>query len=320
MTNTVIKTITLVFASSLFNCSERNTTNPISNVIVDKPTLFLEGLVSTDADEFDIAFTKKSDSLFFTRRQKGGKQQIYISSFKKNTWSPPKLVPFSTSRDEFPTLSKDGKTVYFGSTRPIKGRISKGNFDMNLWAVSKNEDGWGTPTALGKNINQLQNLEEEWPSSNENMIHDMGNSQFLFSTMKRGDSIIHIYSTQLMDSIFSQPIKIDGLFEPDVNWKSSPTVTPDGKFLLFNAYDAPNGYGGEDIYVSKILPNGYSKAVNLGAFINTNGEEACPKFTADGQYFFFARQDKASQDAQGDWNIYYVETIFLNLESLFTNP
>jgi hypothetical protein len=89
--------------------------------------------------------------------------------------------------------------------------------------------------------------------------------------------------------------------------------------LIFNSYGIPEGKGGEDIYISKKTANGWTKAKNIGSLINTNAEEAAATFSNDGKYFFFARELKENPEKDGIWNIYYVETKFLNIEQLFNN-
>ena len=88
---------------------------------------------------------------------------------------------------------------------------------------------------------------EEWPSSTETSLFTNDNFSYYFATMLRGTKTIEIYNTQLMDNKFSEPVKVNGLFENDNYWKSSPIISTDGNYLIFNAYNTPLGQGGEDI-------------------------------------------------------------------------
>ena len=308
-----------VLAFILGRCSEQKSFSSISLPLGKEPQLFMEGVVSTNDDEFDINFTKNSDSLFFTRRSLDNPQKIYFSTWKNNKWTTPKKAQFSTARDEFPTLNPIGNILYFGSTRPIPDRPSKGTFDMNIWKVEKNGDQWSSPKPLGREINKIQDEKEQWPSSNENSIFQIDSENFIFSTMQSTDSIINIFTTNTKKDGFTSPKKVNGLFEPDVYWKSSPIISPDGKYLFFNAYDTPFGFGGEDIFVSKVLDKGFSKAVNLGKRINSKREETSPRFSGNGEFFFFSRNDLSPTNEDGNWNIYYLKTKDLKLENLFTN-
>lgn len=62
-------------------------------------------------------------------------------------------------------------------------------------------------------------------------------------------------------------------------------LSQDGNTLYF-ASDMPGGYGGMDIYVSKRTNNSWEKPVNLGAEINTNGNEVFPFLDANGSLYF----------------------------------
>lgn len=90
------------------------------------------------------------------------------------------------------------------------------------------------------------------------------------------------------------------------------TISPDGKAIYF-ASDRSGGYGGVDLYVSRVLPNGeWSTALNLGPSINTAEDEDFPNLSVDGKTLFFSSRGhtsiggydifKASWDAEkGKW-------------------
>lgn len=65
-----------------------------------------------------------------------------------------------------------------------------------------------------------------------------------------------------------------------------PTVTPDGNTLVF-ASAMHRGSGGTDLYMCRKNPKGkWSKPVNLGDSINTEGEELFPYWADDSTLFF----------------------------------
>ena len=66
-----------------------------------------------------------------------------------------------------------------------------------------------------------------------------------------------------------------------------PTVSPDGKTLMFSS-DMEGGSGGSDIYICHKDADGeWSKPVNAGKVINTEGEEVFP-YLADNNTLFFS--------------------------------
>ena len=65
-----------------------------------------------------------------------------------------------------------------------------------------------------------------------------------------------------------------------------PTISRDGKTLYFTS-DMPGGFGGADLYRAPINADGtLGTPVNLGAYINTEGQEMFPWISADGLLFF----------------------------------
>ncbi len=283
-----------------------------------EPKLFAEGIISTEADsEFDIAFMNEGFTAYFTRRKTGEPQKIYVANFVKGKWTTPQIASFSTARDEAPFVSPDGRTLYFGSTRPIPDRVSKGNFDMNIWQVERTKDGWSSPVPLSEKINKIQIEKEESPSSNESGIYSVDGKNFYFSTQQRGTKGIDIYKTQLRSGDFTEPEKVSGEVNSETLWESFGTLSPDGSYMFFNTYNSPNGFGKEDIFASKKNENGWSKPVNLGKLINTKDNEGATKFSYDGKYFFFSRETVKDGEEDGIWSIYFVETSALKLETLF---
>jgi Tol biopolymer transport system component len=188
---------------------------------------------------------------------------------------------------------------------------------MNIWMTEWINNKWGNPIPLNESINAVQQENEEWPSSNENFIFSLDGKSFLYTTMLRGDNSINIYEVNKTGEDFSTPKKINGLFESEKTWKYSAVMSPDGNFLFFNSYNADDGFGGEDIYVSKKMAEGWSRAKNIGAIINTSAQESSPRFSPDGKYFFFGREFRENPEKDGIWNIFFIETKYLNLNELF---
>jgi Tol biopolymer transport system component len=311
----------LLFVTSLVLIGCRNGSKvPEINYYNDEisiPIRFGEGIISTNENsEFDLAFSVDGLKVYFSRRRPNEKQKIYESDFKDGTWSSPKIASFSTDRDETSFITPDGKIFFFGSERPIPNKPNKGNFDMNIWMMSKTENGWTEPTPLSEPINYVQSENEQWPSSNNNFLFSNDSKTFYFTTMMKGSPSIKLYKTNFDGVNFSEPMVIEGLFDDEKYFVYSAVISPNGKFLVFNSFGAPGGVGGEDIFVSKKTENGWSKAKSIGNLVNTKDEESSPRFSRDGKYFFFSRAENLGNYAYGEWSIYIVETKFLKLDEL----
>ncbi len=64
-----------------------------------------------------------------------------------------------------------------------------------------------------------------------------------------------------------------------------PTLSPDENYLFF-ASDMPGGFGGTDIYASKIDNGNWSQPINLGSKVNTKGNEMFPYIDEIGNLYF----------------------------------
>lgn len=64
-----------------------------------------------------------------------------------------------------------------------------------------------------------------------------------------------------------------------------PAISPDGQWLYFTS-DMPGGKGGLDIWRVRITPAGFGGVENLGAPVNTEGDEAFPTFRSNGDLYF----------------------------------
>lgn len=68
---------------------------------------------------------------------------------------------------------------------------------------------------------------------------------------------------------------------------SDPVFSADGKWLYFFS-SREGGRGGGDLYRAPVHGDGYGAAVNLGAAVNTAGDEWAPTPAGDGKHLLFA--------------------------------
>ncbi len=79
---------------------------------------------------------------------------------------------------------------------------------------------------------------------------------------------------------------IQGLpFNSDEYSVAHPTLTPDGNKMYF-ASDMPGGFGGMDLYVTSMDGGSWGPPINLGARINTEGNEIFPYYQKDQRLYF----------------------------------
>ncbi|RNI27941.1 hypothetical protein EFA69_17795 [Rufibacter immobilis] len=104
-----------------------------------------EGAASLSGDGRVLVFTSCN------RQDSYGSCDLYISYREGNEWSAPKNMGRNVNTaawDSQPSLSADGRTIYFASNR--KG----GQGGEDLWVTRQQEDGnWSIPVNLGPKVN-----------------------------------------------------------------------------------------------------------------------------------------------------------------------
>jgi len=123
--------------------------------VTEVNTKFHDGPATISADGNTMYFASESFKEGDFERDKAKKLkygQVYLYKATKDgdKWTNVKALPFTskTYSTSNPSLSKDGKTLYFSSNMP--GSLG-GN---DVWKVAVNEDGsFGTPENLGKSVN-----------------------------------------------------------------------------------------------------------------------------------------------------------------------
>lgn len=99
------------------------------------------------------SFNEKEFTKDKAKKSKFGKIYLYKATFENGQWNNSKPLPFNNAGYDVrnPSVSKDGKTLYFSSNMP-------GGFGgEDLWKVTINGDTYGTPENLGANINTAAN-------------------------------------------------------------------------------------------------------------------------------------------------------------------
>lgn len=286
--------------------------------VIDQPTLFQPGKISTHQNnEWGIQFTPDGNTAYFTRRDAVTKQKrIYISTKDKKDWSEPQIAPFSTHEDESAFINKQGNQLFFASFRPLPdGRRSSKNIDMNIWVMTWKGKEWSTPQPLSNTINKSMSVEAKWPENYEaGPITDKEGNLYYWTKGTNSKATNLFYAERKADGTFSTPIE---LIEPSDNsyFDSAPCLSPDGNVLFFASDNRPNSWG-TDLYYSKKVNGQWSKPKNMGIAINSYSDDSFPSFSPDGKYFFFSSNRAGNKDVNGEaiWDIYYMETKFLNIE------
>ena len=179
--------------------------------------------------------------LFFTgcnRPDGAGSCDIYIARKEGKGWSKPFNIgpPVnSPGWDSQPSLSADGRTLYFVSTRPG----GYGGYD--IWKTELKEGGsWSNPVNLGPTVNTP--YEEQSP-----FIHPDDQTLYFSSNGWPGFGSKDIFmSRKDTAGKWQKPLNLGSPINT-FGEESSLTISSDGRTAFF-ASDQKGGYGGLDIY------------------------------------------------------------------------
>ena len=120
----------------------------------------------------------------------------------------------------------------------------------------------------------------------------------------------NIYSSNSRDNIWFPAVPLNGL-NTEYN-EGAPTISGDGKTLVFTACELHGEYGGErtgfgscDLFISYKVDGKWQPATNIGKPINSKYWETQPSLTADGKTVFFIRGKHGNDRKPKDQDIYY---------------
>lgn len=250
---------------------------------ISTPEVFASGIVCT-GNEFTVTFMPDRKEAYFTRfNAKQRINHIYRTLLVNGEWQTPTLVEFS--RDEFrdldPSVSPDGKRMFFTSTRPKpNGDPSAPTRDMNIWVADRQGNGWGTPQ-------WIENINSPTKEGSASVARD--GTLYFFSDRGAAPNKNSIYSSKLVNGNYVAPERLSSEINSGPS-DTSPFIAPNGKTLLFYS-TRDGGLGKGDLYVSFKKQGGWSPAVNLGPVVNTPDGEYNPSVSRDGEYLYFGRNE-----------------------------
>jgi len=247
--------------------------------------LFAPGILSTEANEFNAAFTPPLDAVYFTSTLESG-QDIMVIEKKNEKWQKRRQAAFSGKyRDVDPFISPDGRKLFFSSNRPLKG--DKAHEDCDIWYVEKQPSGdWG-PAMLLENP------------------RTPGKHDFYYTADRSGTAYFSIFGEDGTGDLYfiSEDQKTIRLEHP-INTKYNehdPFIAPDGHYIIFTS-NRPGGFGSADLYICFKQPdNTWSGPCNMGQNINSEKYDYCPILAPDEKYLFFS----SSRSGSGD--VYWVD-------------
>jgi peptidoglycan-associated lipoprotein len=161
-----------------------------------------------------------------------------------------------------------------------------GNSYLDLYFMDKDEDGnWLKPTVLKGDINGKFHEGPATFNSTGDVVYFTRSNYFKKKKVVNDEeeNNLKIFMAKLDGDKW---VDLEELpFNSDDYSCGHPSLSTNDSTLYFVS-DMPGGFGGTDIYVTKLENGTWSKPLNLGEKINTSGNEMFPYIHKDGTLYF----------------------------------
>ena len=272
------------------------------------PKLFAPSIVNTDSIEINVVFNSSYTEMFFTRII-NEKFMIHHAEFIDGKWSVPKPLQMFDEQEKAsvaidPSLSQDGKTMYFLGISPedhLKG--SK----PDIYRSQKTDGKWQLATKVGYPIST-----PEYAESYPLVVADGS----LYFTSDRPGSLggRDIYRAQYAgDGTFDTPINIGSEVNSEDGQRST-YVSPDESFLI-----TANTYTDEEGFAVSFKKDGkWQQPVYFfhGETFEEDWNYCCPYMSPDNKYLFFSKRYSSPTNSGWD-NVIKGEVYWVNAAEMF---
>ena len=211
----------------------------------------VKGDINTVLHEGPLSITKDAKYMYFTRNNylnnKEGKRddnktnnlKLYRATNNNSTWGDVIELPFNNNKYSVgnPSLSPDGKTLYFVSDMPN----GFGGSDLYKVDIMEN-DTYGTPVNLGNKINTI--LDESFPfMAKDSILYFSSNGHIGFGLMD-------VFKVDVSKS----PLEIINIGEPvNSNLDDFAYFQKSDSDMGYFASNREGGMGSDDIYSFNLL-------------------------------------------------------------------
>jgi len=223
------------------------------------PEVFAPGIISTKGWEYGAVFTPGMKELYWVREVNADtkpEQQFVVFEQKQGKWHQRVIG----ERFGTPTLSTDGKTMFFG--RSYKERTA---------------EGWSEPKRLGPEFEDIRIMR---------VTESKKGTIVLDEAKQEGDGLIR-YS-RMVGGKREAPKPLP----KEINtgkYNVHPFIAPDESYIIWDGQRGSE-IRNADLFISfKKADGNWGEAIKFGDSINTPSSEFAAFVTPDGKYLFFNR-------------------------------
>jgi tetratricopeptide (TPR) repeat protein len=204
----------------------------------------------------------------------------------------------SKKPDYYPFVPLDESYLIYNTKRDDgSNQLTDGSFNSEIYISHVKKGSYTDARKLDQNVNSLNGSEEivGLSADGKHLLFYFNNEEYY------GDLFIADYINGKIKNIVKLPKVINSK-----NQEIAASISKFGDVIYF-ASDREGGYGGVDIYLSRVLPNGkWGPPQNLGPNINTKYDEDFPNITSDNKTLYFSSKGHTSMGGydifKATWN------------------
>ncbi len=253
------------------------------------------GPVNSVSNDYMPQVNPTGTRLYFTSVRQGGidntdlglpnnwGEDVYFAELDSTGWNAPVLMPApinSRGADFGSAFTGDGQTMVY-----VRCEDPQGVGSCDLYITTLEGTTWSEPVNMGNIVNS-----ESWES--QPTINSDGNRIIFASTRSGGYGGADLYMVEknhLGD--WGIPQNLGSIVNTPLG-DNSPYLAADGKTLYFASQGHP-GFGGTDIFYSVFENGKWSRPLNIGTPVNSEGDDTNFTISASGlAYFASSRLDE----------------------------
>jgi hypothetical protein len=221
------------------------------------PEVFAPGIISTKGWEYGVVFAPGMKEIYFIREvdaDTNPKEEFVVFEKINNRWHERVISP----RRGTPTLSPDGKIMYFGGVYK-----------------ERTDTGWSDSKKLGSDFEEIP-IMRVTVSANGTYVLD-----------EAADKSVLRYS-RLVDGVREAPKPLPEQINTG-EFNAHPFIAPDESYIIWDG-QRNSAVRNADLFISFRQSDGtWGEAIKMGDSINTSASEFAAFVTPDGKYLFFNR-------------------------------
>lgn len=243
--------------------------------------------------------TADGNQILFTKRDGTGnfdKEDIYTAFIKEDGgWTPPQGISQTINspyNEGTCSVTADGNILIYTS---CDAPDSQGSCD--LYIAYRVNGAWQRPSNMGPKVNS-----RSWDS--QPSLSADGRLLFFSSNRKGGYGGNDIwYSVRQNDGTWAEAKNLGNTLNTPKD-EISPFMFFNNEILFFSS-DGHQGFGGMDIFLSRVKDGQFQSPENLGLPINDQLDQVALFITAQKDYAYYTELSKAESEAENDRSLLY---------------